>query len=112
MKAGLSYILPCDFIMVEHVKTQTPLTEGGQTKEKERDMKTTYFVLHLLLVPDITDHHIKMGRVYFHDHETCMYVAQSLHQVRDPIIGKANCVEVDNFIKEVRIPLPKPEFMK
>ena len=75
-------------------------------------MKTTYFVLHLLLVPDITDHHIKMGRVHFHDHETCMYVAQSLQQVRDPIIGKANCVEVDNFIKEVRIPLPKPEFMK
>ena len=53
-----------------------------------------------------------MGRVHFHDHETCMYVAQSLQQVRDPIVGKANCVKVDNFIKEVRIPLQKPEFMK
>ena len=75
-------------------------------------MKTVYYVLHLLTVPDIMESEIHMGRVHFHDHETCMYVAQSLQQVRDPIVGKENCVKVDNFIKEVRIPLPKPEFMK
>ncbi len=75
-------------------------------------MKTTYFVLHLLLVPDIMESKVYMGRVHFYDHETCMYVAQSLKQVRDPIVRKLNCVEVDNFIVEVTIPLPKPEFMK
>ena len=75
-------------------------------------MKTVYYVLHLLTVPDIMESDVRMGRVIFHDHETCMYVAQSLQQVRDPIARKSNCVEVDNFEMIVRIPLPKPEFMK
>ena len=75
-------------------------------------MKTTYFVLHLLTIQDIMVGDVQANRVIFHDPETCIYVAQSLKQVRDPIIGKANCVAVEDFQVELRIPLPKPEFMK
>ena len=72
----------------------------------------TFFALYILTVPDIMENNVNLKRVVFHDHETCMYVAQSLNQVLDPLARKENCVEVDNFIITVRTPLPKPEFMK
>ena len=72
----------------------------------------TFFVLYLLTVPDIMESDVDLRRVLFHDHETCMYVAQSLNQTADPIARKENCAEHDNFIIAVRTPLPKPEFMK
>ena len=72
----------------------------------------TFFVLYLLTVPDIMKSDVDLRRVVFHDHETCMYVAQSLNQTVDPVARKENFVEVDNFIITVRAPLPKPEFMK
>ena len=71
----------------------------------------TFFALYILTVPDIMENNVNLKRVVFHDHETCMYVAQSLNQVLDPVARKENCVEVDNFIITVRTPLPKPEFM-
>ena len=72
----------------------------------------TFFALYILTVPDIMENNVNLKRVAFHDHETCMYVAQSLNQVLDPVARKENCIEVDNFIITVRTPLPKPEFMK
>tara|TARA_B100001057_G_scaffold231658_1_gene231900 strand:+ start:296 stop:520 length:225 start_codon:yes stop_codon:yes gene_type:complete len=72
----------------------------------------TFFALYILTVPDIMENNVNLKRVVFHDHETCMYVAQSLNQVLDPVAKKQNCIEVDNFIITVRTPLPKPEFMK
>jgi len=38
-------------------------------------------------------------------------MAQELRQLIDPIIGKPNCVAVENYEIEVRIPLKKPEGM-
>ena len=72
----------------------------------------TFFVLYLLTVPDIMESDVNLKRVVFHDYETCMYFAQSVNQVRDPVARKQNCVEVKDFIVAVRTPLPKPEFMK
>jgi hypothetical protein len=72
----------------------------------------TFFALYILTVPDIMENNVNLKRVVFHDHETCMYVAQSLNQVLDPVSRKENCIEVDNFIITVRTPLPKPELMK
>ena len=37
--------------------------------------------------------------------------AQQLGQLKDPWVGKNNCVEVENYDIEVRIPLRKPEGM-
>jgi hypothetical protein len=38
-------------------------------------------------------------------------MAQQLRQLRDPIMGKPNCVEVKNYEIAVRTPLKKPEGM-
>jgi hypothetical protein len=38
-------------------------------------------------------------------------MAQQLRQLKDPIMGKPNCVEVKNYEIAVRIPLKKPEGM-
>ena len=43
--------------------------------------------------------------------QDCIEMAQALGQLRDPIIGKLNCVEVKNYEIAVRIPLRKPEGM-
>jgi hypothetical protein len=52
-----------------------------------------------------------MHRVVFSYKEDCIEMAQELRQLRDPIIGKPNCVEVENLEITVRIPLKKPEGM-
>jgi hypothetical protein len=58
----------------------------------------------------MTSNH-SMHRVVFSYKEDCIQMAQELRQLRDPIIGKPNCVEVENFEITVRIPLKKPEGM-
>ena len=71
----------------------------------------TYFVLYLITLPDIEASNHSMHRVVFSYKEDCIELAQELRQLRDPIIGKPNCVEVENFEITVRIPLKKPEGM-
>ena len=71
----------------------------------------TYFVLYLITLPDIEASNHAMHRVVFSYKEDCIEMAQELRQLRDPIIGKPNCVEVENFEIAVRIPLKKPEGM-
>ena len=71
----------------------------------------TYFTLFLITLPDIeTDKH-QIHRLVFHDYETCMYIASALNQKSDPWVGKRNCVEVEDYRVEIKIPLPKPEGM-
>ena len=69
----------------------------------------TYFVLHLITVPDIMTTQPAFHRVVFSYKEDCIEMAQQLYQLKDPVIGKPNCVKVDNYEIEVRIPLPKPK---
>ena len=71
----------------------------------------TYFVLFLITTPDVEVHHHSVQRLVFSYKEDCIEMAQQLRQLRDPIIGKANCVEVKNYEIAVRIPLKKPEGM-
>jgi hypothetical protein len=53
-----------------------------------------------------------MHRIYFEDFGQCNHYAKILGQQNDPIVGHKNCVKVDMYLPEVRIPLPKPEFME
>ena len=70
-----------------------------------------FYVLYLITLPDIeTDEHA-MHRLVFSYKEDCIEMAQQLRQLKDPIIGKNNCVEVENYDIAVRIPLSKPEGM-
>ena len=71
-----------------------------------------YFILYLITVPDIESDQRAMHRIYFEDFGQCDHYAKILGQQNDPIVGHENCVKVYNYIKEVRIPLRKPEFMK
>ena len=72
---------------------------------------TTFFVLYLITLPDIeSDNHL-MSRLAFDDREACMYLADKLNQRYDPWVRKPNCVEVEQFYLEVRVPLPKPKEM-
>jgi hypothetical protein len=71
----------------------------------------SYFVLFLITIPDVEVHHHSVQRLVFSYKEDCIEMAQQLRQLRDPIIGKANCVEVKNYEIAVRIPLKKPEGM-
>ena len=74
--------------------------------------ESIYFILYLITVPDIESDQRAMHRIYFEDFEHCNHYAEILDQRYDPVVRKPNCVKVDNYIKEVRIPLRKPEFMK
>jgi len=71
----------------------------------------SYFVLFLITIPDVEVHHHSVQRLVFSYKEDCIEMAQQLRQLRDPIIGKPNCVEVKNYEIAVRIPLRKPEGM-
>tara|TARA_X000001388_G_C2221485_1_gene119413 strand:+ start:1204 stop:1434 length:231 start_codon:yes stop_codon:yes gene_type:complete len=71
----------------------------------------TYFVLYLITLPDIEASNHSMHRLVFSYKEDCIEMAQELRQLIDPIIGKPNCVAVENYEIEVRIPLKKPEGM-
>jgi len=71
----------------------------------------TYFVLFLITIPDVEVHHHSVQRLVFSYKEDCIEMAQQLRQLRDPITSKPNCVEVENYDIEVRIPLRKPEGM-
>ena len=71
-----------------------------------------YFILYLITVPDIESDQRAMQRIYFEDFGQCDHYAKILGQQNDPIVGHKNCVRVDMYLPEVRIPLPKPEFME
>jgi hypothetical protein len=71
----------------------------------------TYFVLHLITVPDIEASQPAFHRVVFSYKEDCIEMAQQLKQLRDPWVQKPNCVEVKNYIVEMRVPLRKPKGM-
>jgi len=71
----------------------------------------TYFVLYLITIPDVEVHHHSVHRLVFSYKQDCIEMAQELRQLKDPIIGKANCVEVENFEIAVRVPLRKPKGM-
>lgn len=74
--------------------------------------ETVYFILYLITVPDIESDQRAIHRIYFENFEQCDHYAEILDQRYDPIVRKPNCVKVNNYIKEVRIPLRKPEFMR
>ena len=71
----------------------------------------TYFVLFLITLPDIQKDDHAVHRIVFSYKQDCIEMAQELRQLRDPIMGKANCVEVENYDIAVRMPLRKPEGM-
>ena len=71
----------------------------------------TYFVLYLITIPDVEVHHHSVHRLVFSYKQDCIEMAQELRQLNDPIVGKPNCVEVENFEVVVRTPLKKPEGM-
>ncbi len=71
-----------------------------------------YFILYLITVPDIESDQRAMHRIYFQSADQCEHYAEMLGQQNDPIVGQKNCVKVDTYLPEFRIPLPKPEFMK
>ena len=71
----------------------------------------TYFVLFLITLPDVQKDDHAVHRIVFSYKEDCIEMAQELRQLRDPIMGKPNCVEVENYDIAVRIPLRKPEGM-
>tara|TARA_R100001163_G_C5006540_1_gene153899 strand:+ start:459 stop:689 length:231 start_codon:yes stop_codon:yes gene_type:complete len=71
----------------------------------------TYFVLFLITLPDVQKDDHAVHRIVFSYKQDCIEMAQELRQLRDPIMGKPNCVEVENYDIAVRIPLRKPEGM-
>ena len=71
----------------------------------------SYFVLFLITIPDVEVHHHSVKRLVFSYKQDCIEMAQQLRQLRDPIMGKPNCVEVRNYEIAVRTPLKKPEGM-
>ena len=71
----------------------------------------TYFVLHLITVPDIMTTQPAFLRVVFSYKEDCIEMAQQLYQLYDPWVQKPNCVKVENYQIEVRMPLSKPKGM-
>tara|TARA_R100000995_G_scaffold56721_1_gene28099 strand:- start:135 stop:368 length:234 start_codon:yes stop_codon:yes gene_type:complete len=71
----------------------------------------TYFVLFLITLPDVESSDLSVHRLVFSYKQDCIEMAQELRQLKDPIIGKANCVEVDNYDIAVRVPLRKPKGM-
>ncbi len=71
----------------------------------------TYFVLYLITIPDVEVNNHSVHRLVFSYKQDCIEMAQELRQLNDPIVGKPNCVEVENFEVVVRTPLKKPEGM-
>ena len=71
----------------------------------------TFYVLYLITLPDIEVDNHSVHRIVFSYKDDCIEMAQELGQLRDPIVGKLNCVEVKNYEIAVRIPLRKPEGM-
>jgi len=71
----------------------------------------TYFVLFLITLPDVESSDLSVHRLVFSYKQDCIEMAQELRQLKDPIIGKPNCVEVDNYEIAVRTPLRKPKGM-
>ena len=71
----------------------------------------TYFVVCFITLPAIQKDDHAVHRMVFSYKQDCIEFAQELGQLRDPIVGKPNCVEVENFEITVRRPLKKPEGM-
>ena len=58
----------------------------------------TTFHLFLILVPDIEKEDYVIHRLKFETQDSCVYFAERLGQVRDPIARKKQCRPVTNYI--------------
>lgn len=68
----------------------------------------SYFVLHLITLPDINYGFYSVNRLVFSYQQDCIEIAQELRQLYDPWVRKPNCVEVKDYEIRVRVPLKKP----
>jgi hypothetical protein len=58
----------------------------------------TTFHLFLILVPDIEKEDYVIHRLKFETQDSCVYFAERLGQVRDPIARKKQCRPITNYI--------------
>jgi hypothetical protein len=56
------------------------------------------FHLFLILLPDIEKEEYVIHRLKFETQESCMYFAERLDQVRDPIARKKQCRAITNYL--------------
>ena len=56
------------------------------------------FHLFLILLPDIEKEEYVIHRLQFETQESCMYFAERLDQVRDPIARKKHCRPITNYL--------------
>ena len=56
------------------------------------------FHLFLILLPDIEKEEYSVHRLKFETQESCLYFAERLGQVRDPIARKKQCRPVTNYL--------------
>ena len=75
-------------------------------------IKASFFVLYFITVPDVTtEADTIFHRWAFEEQENCLYMAHKMKQEVDPFARKQQCQENTEWYKELRAPLPKPEFM-
>ena len=55
------------------------------------------FHLFLILLPDIEKEEYVIHRLKFETQESCLYFAERLDQVRDPIARKKQCRPIKNY---------------
>ena len=74
--------------------------------------KALYYVLYLITVPNVlAEREIMTHRIVFEKQENCLYMAHKMKQEVDPFARKQQCQENTEWYKELKAPLPKPEFM-
>ena len=56
------------------------------------------FHLFLILMPDVEKDEYEMHRLQFKTQRGCLYFAEKLGQLRDPIAKKKQCRPVKNYI--------------
>lgn len=56
------------------------------------------FHLFLILVPDIEKEEVVVHKLRFETQESCLYFAERLDQVRDPIARKKQCRPITNYL--------------
>ena len=56
------------------------------------------FHLFLILMPDVEKEEFVVHKLRFETQESCLYFAERLDQVRDPIVRKKQCRPVMNYI--------------
>jgi len=75
-------------------------------------IKASFFVLYFITVPDVTTEVVTIfHRWAFEEQEYCLYMAHKMKQELDPFTRKQQCQENTEWYKELKAPLPKPEFM-